>query len=183
MIVDVQNDFLSGGSLAVAGGDTIIPVLNRYIACFQACQLPIFATRDWHPPDHCSFQAQGGLWPRHCIAGSTGAAFPIDLKLPADTRIISKATSQQADAYSGFTATQLDELLQSLHIHRLFIGGLATDYCVRNTVIDALQCGYITFVLEDAIQAINQKPQDGQRALEDMLHQGAQLIHYQELAS
>ncbi|MEK7772459.1 MAG: isochorismatase family protein, partial [Pseudomonadota bacterium] len=94
IIVDVQNDFLAGGSLVVAGGNAIIPVLNRYITCFQAHQLPVFATRDWHPPDHCSFQSQGGLWPPHCIAGSTGAAFHPDLGLPAGTTIISKATSQ-----------------------------------------------------------------------------------------
>ncbi|MCE7913626.1 MAG: isochorismatase family protein [Nitrosomonas sp. PRO4] len=181
IIVDVQNDFLAGGRLAVAEGNTIIPVLNRYIACFQARQLPIFATRDWHPSDHCSFLTQGGEWPPHCIAGSAGAAFHADLTLPDNTHIISKAISQDMDAYSGFTATQLDELLQKFHIDRVFIGGIATEYCVRNTVTDALQLGYCTFVLEDAIQAINQKIQDGRLALLDMVRHGAQLLHFQEL--
>ncbi len=182
MIVDVQNDFLAGGSLAVAEGNAIIPVLNLYIARFQVHQLPIFATRDWHPPDHCSFQTQGGLWPPHCIAGSAGAAFPSGLKFPVDAHIISKATSRETDAYSGFTGTRLNEFLQSLHICQIFIGGLATEYCVRNTVNDALRLGYTTFVLEDAIEAINQNPDDSQRALEDMIHQGAKLVHCEELA-
>ena len=182
IIVDVQNDFLSGGSLSVAGGNTIIPALNRYIARFQAHQLPIFATRDWHPPDHCSFQPQGGPWPPHCIAGSAGTAFPASLKLPANTHIISKATARETDAYSGFSGTQLNELLQSLHVHRIFIGGLATEYCVLNTVNDALRLGYTTFILTDAIQAINLQPQDGQHALQEMIHSGARPTHYEELA-
>lgn len=181
IIVDVQNDFVAGGSLAVAGGNAIIPVLNRYIACFQALQLPIFATRDWHPPEHCSFLSQGGEWPPHCVAGSAGAAFHADLTLPDDAHIISKATSQEMDAYSGFTATQLDEILQKFHIDRVFIGGIATEYCVRNTVLDALQLGYCVFVLEDAIQAINQNTQDGRLALQDMVRHGAQLLQFQEL--
>lgn len=182
IVVDMQNDFLPGGSLAVAGGNEIIPQLNRYLAYFAAHQLPVFATRDWHPVSHCSFQSQGGPWPPHCIADSDGAAFHPDLKLPGNIRIISKATSQETDAYSGFTSTQLNELLKSLHIHRVFIGGIATEYCVLNTVKDALRFQYITFVLDDAICAINQQPENGQRALEEMIRLGARLIHYQELA-
>ena len=182
IVVDMQNDFLPGGRLAAAGGNEIIRVLNRYLAYFAAHQLPVFATRDWHPLSHCSFQSQGGPWPPHCIAGSDGAALHPDLKLPANAHIISKATSQETDAYSGFTGTQLNELLQSLHIHRVFIGGIATEYCVLNTVKDALRLQYITFVLIDAICAINQQPEDGQRALEEMIRLGARPIHYQELA-
>jgi len=183
IIADIQNDFLSGGSLAVAGGNAIIPVLNRYIACFQAHELPVFATRDWHPPEHCSFQPQGGLWPPHCIAESVGAAFHPDLELPANTYIISKATIQEKEAYSGFIDTQLNELLQSFTIRRIFIGGIATEYCVLNTVKDALRFHYITFILEDAICAINKQPEDGLRALEEMIHLGAIPIHYEELTS
>ena len=183
IIVDVQNDFLAGGSLAVAGGNAIIPVLNRYIACFQAHQLPIFATRDWHPPDHCSFQPQGGLWPPHCIAGSIGAAFHPDLGLPAGTTIISKAASQEEDAYSAFTDTQLNTLLQLSKIHRLFIGGLATEYCVLNTVKDAVRNHYTTFVLQDAVCAINKQPENGLHAFEEMTHLGAISIHYEELTA
>lgn len=182
MIVDMQNDFLAGGSLAVTGGNAIIPVLNQYIACFQAHQLPVFATRDWHPPDHCSFQPQGGLWPPHCIAGSIGAAFHPDLELPAGTTIISKAASQGKDAYSAFTDTGLNALLQASGIHRLFIGGLATEYCVMNTVKDAVHNHYTTFVLQDAVCAINKQPENGWRALAEMKHLGAMPIHYQALA-
>jgi len=182
IVVDMQNDFFPGGRLAAAGGNEIIRVLNRYLAYFAAHQLPVFATRDWHPLSHCSFQSQGGPWPPHCIAGSDGAALHPDLKLPANAHIISKATSQETDAYSGFTGTQLNELLQSLHIHRVFISGIATEYCVLNTVKDALRLQYITFVLIDAICAINQQPEDGQRALEEMIRLGARPIHYQELA-
>jgi len=181
-VVDMQNDFFPGGRLAAAGGNEIIRVLNRYLAYFAAHQLPVFATRDWHPLSHCSFQSQGGPWPPHCIAGSDGAALHPDLKLPANAHIISKATSQETDAYSGFTGTQLNELLQSLHIHRVFISGIATEYCVLNTVKDALRLQYITFVLIDAICAINQQPEEGQRALEEMIRLGARPIHYQELA-
>lgn len=182
IVVDMQNDFLPGGSLAVAGGDAIIPRLNRYLAYFAAHRLPVVATRDWHPPDHCSFHEQGGPWPPHCIAGSHGAAFHPDLELPATTHIISKATSRESDAYSGFSGTQLDELLRSLHIRRVFIGGIATEYCVFNTVKDALRLQYITFILEDAMRAIERQPGDGQSALQEMMQLGARSIRYQELA-
>lgn len=181
IVIDMQNDFLPGGNLAVAGGNEIIPQLNRYLAHFAAYQLPVFATRDWHPVSHCSFQSQGGPWPPHCIAGSDGAAIHSDLKLPANVRIISKATSPETDAYSGFTGTQLNELLQSLHIQRVFIGGIATEYCVFNTVKDALRLQYTTFILEDAARAINQRPGDGQRALEEMIQLGATPLHYKDL--
>src|SRR5688500_7820901 len=101
ILVDVQNDFLPGGSLAVPNGDEIIPILNRYLTLFHARGLPIFATRDWHPPDHCSFAQQGGPWPPHCVAGTPGAAFPRSLELSPGTHIISKATNREKDAYSG----------------------------------------------------------------------------------
>ncbi len=182
IMVDMQNDFLPGGSLAIAGGNAIIPQLNRYLAYFAAHRLPVFATRDWHPPDHCSFQPQGGQWPPHCIAGSGGAAFHPDLELPIGTHIVSKATTRENDAYSGFSGTQLDELLRSLHIQRIFIGGVATEYCVFNTVKDALRLRYITFILEDAMRAIERQPGDGQRALQEMMQLGARSIRYQELA-
>ena len=182
IVVDMQNDFLPGGRLAVARGDDIIPQLNRYLAYFTAHQLPVFATRDWHPPDHCSFQPQGGQWLPHCIAGSDGAAFHPALELPAATHIISKAMARESDAYSGFSGTQLDELLRSLHTRRVFIGGVATEYCVFHTVKDALQLQYATFVLKDAMRAIDRQPGDGQRALQKMMQLGAQSIRYQELA-
>ena len=173
IVVDVQNDFLPGGSLAVPEGDAVIPVLNRYIALFNGKGLPVFATRDWHPPDHCSFRPQGGRWPPHCIAGTAGAAFPAALELTSGTRIISKADTQAKDAYSGFEGTPLNALLQAAAVRRVFVGGLATDYCVLNTVKDALRCNYATFVIEDAVRAVNVKPDDGAHALEEMRRLGA----------
>ncbi len=165
VIIDMQNDFLPGGSLAVPMADTIIPVINRYLKLFHEYGLPVFATRDWHPPDHCSFQQQGGPWPPHCIAPTIGAAFHPEIEFPINTQVISKATTAEKEAYSGFTDTQLHALLQELSIRRLFIGGIATEYCVLNTVKDARQHHYTTFVLEDAICAINLKPDDGLHAV------------------
>ncbi|MBS0423360.1 MAG: isochorismatase family protein [Proteobacteria bacterium] len=182
IVVDMQNDFLPGGSLAVAGGNDIIPQLNRYLAYFAAHRLPVVATRDWHPPDHYSFQPQGGPWPPHCIAGSDGAAFHSGLELPITTHIVSKATARENDAYSAFSGTQLDELLQALHIRRVFVGDIATEYCVFNTVKDALRLRYAAFVLEDAVRAIERQSGGGQRALQEMVYLGAQFIHYEELA-
>lgn len=182
IVIDMQNDFLPGGRLAVTGGADIIPQLNRYLAYFAAHRLPVVATRDWHPPDHCSFQPQGGPWPPHCIAGSDGAGFHPGLELPIATHIVSKATARECDTYSAFSGTQLDELLQSLYIQRVFVGGLATEYCVFNTVKDALQLRYATFVLEDAVRAIEQQSGDGQRALQEMFDLGAKSMHYEELA-
>ena len=177
LIVDVQNDFLPGGSLAVPKSDEIVPVLNRYLNIFSA--LPVFATRDWHPLQHCSFRTQGGPWPPHCVAGTSGAAFAATLQLPPSTVIISKATRLAQDAYSGFQDTDLDSQLRAGNINRLFIGGLATDYCVLNTVRDALKLGYRVLLLVDAIRAV--LPEDGQRAEMEMISLGAQRIACEEV--
>jgi len=181
IVVDVQNDFLPGGRLAVPDGDQVVPVLNRYIAAFTAKQLPIFATRDWHPADHCSFQAQGGPWPPHCIADSEGAAFAPGLKLSAGTTVISKAMTRDKDAYSGFEGTDLDGRLRDAGAQRLFIGGLATDYCVLNTVMDALRHGYEVLLLSDAIRAVNIKSDDGRNAEQEMIRVGAVSLRYEML--
>ncbi len=173
IIVDVQNDFLPGGSLAVPQGDTVVPVLNAYIAAFTQRGLPIYATRDWHPAQHCSFKDQGGIWPPHCVAHSRGARFAAGLALPPSTTIVSKATNAGQDAYSGFEGTPLDAELRAAGVQRMFIGGLATDYCVLNTVKDALARHYTVYLLEDAIRAVNVEPQDGQRAESEMQRLGA----------
>jgi nicotinamidase/pyrazinamidase len=183
LVTDIQNDFLPGGSLAVAGGDEVVPLLNRYIAAFQAQGLPVYATRDWHPPGHCSFHAQGGPWPIHCVAGTHGAAFAATLVLPPDTTVISKATLQDQEAYSSFQGTDLASRLRAAGIRRLFIGGLTTDYCVLNTVRDARQLGYEVFVLADAIRAVDVQPGDGQRAEEEMTRLGARRITLEGLAA
>ena len=176
IVVDVQNDFLPGGALAVPDGDAVVPVLNRYLARFTARGLPVYATRDWHPRDHCSFRAQGGPWPPHCLAGSPGAGFSPALNLPPATQVISKATTAEHDAYSGFEGTDLDARLCAQTVHRLWVGGLATDYCVRNTVRDALQRDYAVLLLRDAIRAVNVRPHDGETAIAEMLRLGARAI-------
>ena len=169
------------GSLAVAAGDQVVPVCNEYLARFAAHRLPVFATRCWHTPAHCSFAERGGPWPPHCIAGTPGARFPPELQLPEDVFIISKGTSSEADAYSAFEGTHLGELLRAQAVRRVFVGGLATDYCVLNTVSDALARGYQSVLLEDAIRAVNVKPGDGERAIEQMLSAGAQVADLQRL--
>lgn len=182
IVVDVQNDFLPGGSLAVKQGEEVVPFLNRYIALFRAKGLPIFATRDWHPANHCSFREQGGMWPRHCIADTQGAAFSPQLDLPPDARIISKATMPEKDAYSGFEGTELESLLRAAGTRRLFVGGLATEYCVLNTVKDAHLRNYETFLLGDAVRAVNVHPEDQRLALEEMTRLGAELTGIEALA-
>ena len=176
LVTDIQNDFLRGGSLAVAGGDEVVSVLNRYVDEFVAKGLPVYATRDWHPAGHCSFHPQGGPWPVHCVAGTPGAEFAASLRLPPDTTVISKATLLDQEAYSSFQGTDLDRRLRAAGIHRIFIGGLTTDYCVLSTVRDARQLGYEAFVLVDAIRAVNVQPGDGRRAEEEIARVGARRI-------
>ena len=139
LIADVQNDFLPGGALAVKGGDEIVPVLRSYIDRFQSRGLPIFLSQDWHPPNHCSFREQGGPWPIHCVAGSAGALPPPSFHIPETATIIHKATLPDKEAYSAFQNTPLHKHLQAAGIVRLFIGGLATDYCILHTVRDKMQ--------------------------------------------
>ncbi|HSD55114.1 MAG TPA: nicotinamidase [Burkholderiales bacterium] len=181
LVVDVQQDFLPGGALAVREGDAVIPVLNRYIERFRRQGLPIFATRDWHPPDHCSFRERGGPWPLHCVAGSPGAELPGALVLPPRTPMISKATSPDKEAYSGFDGTDLAARLHQLGCRRVFIGGLTTDYCVRTTALDALQAGLEVVVLVDATRPVDVQPGDGARALAEITTQGARLATSSEL--
>lgn len=183
VLVDVQLDFLPGGSLAVPHGDEVVPALNRYIAVFRGLTFPVVATRDWHPPDHCSFKAQGGPWPPHCVAGSDGARFAALLDLPCEGRIVSKATTRDKDAYSGFEGTDLDDWLKHAGVSRVFVGGLATDYCVLNTVRDALRLGYATFLLLDAVRAVDVAPDDGARAIDEMRRLGATAIEFDQVSA
>jgi nicotinamidase/pyrazinamidase len=180
--VDVQNDFLPGGSLAVPQGDAVVPAMNRYLAAFAARALPVYATRDWHPANHCSFRALGGIWPPHCVAATGGAEFALCLVLPQAATIISKATTAEADAYSGFVGTDLAARLRAGGATRLFIGGLATDYCVLNTVRDALAEGFEVLLLADAIRAVDVNAGDGERALREMQRLGARCVRYEDLA-
>lgn len=174
IVVDVQNDFLPGGVLAVPGGGVIEPI-NRHIRQFERLRLPVFATRDWHPRQHCSFHERGGPWPSHCVAGTHGARAPPQLELPPDVHLILKATQPEADAYSGFQGADLAQQLLDLGCKRVFVAGLATEYCVRATVLDARAAGLEVVVLADAIRALNAKSGDEEHALAEMKAAGAQI--------
>lgn len=175
IVVDVQNDFLPGGALGVNDGDAVVPVLNEWIRIFTSKTLPIFATRDWHPAGHCSFVENGGTWPKHCVADSPGAQFAEDLALPADVTIVNKGTDSDKEAYSGFQGTDLSDQLHAKGVKRVIIGGLATDYCVLNTVNDALANGFDVVLLTHAIRAVDLNSGDGDRAIESMLERGAKV--------
>jgi len=183
LIADIQNDFLPGGTLGIRGGDEIIPVLLTYIRRFQAHGLPVFLTRDWHPPNHCSFRTQGGLWPVHCVAGSHGSLAPPTFEAPASAVIIYKAIDADREAYSAFQDTPLHRHLQAIGVRRLFIGGLATDYCVLNTARDARAYGYAVCLLTDGIKAVNLQPEDGRHAEEEMINLGAVPVHVEMLTA
>jgi nicotinamidase/pyrazinamidase len=180
LVTDMQVDFVSG-SLAVPEALHILPVISRYIGAFQARGLPIVATRDWHPPDHVSFDTCGGPWPVHCVAGTRGAELLPALGLPRDTHVIDKATRRDREAYSAFAEPPLDALLGRLGARRLFACGLATEYCVLNTVRDALHRGYEVFLLVDAIRAVNLLPEDGAVAVRAMLALGAKALRIDEI--
>jgi nicotinamidase/pyrazinamidase len=173
LVVDVQRDFLPGGSLPVAGGERVIAPINRLLDAFAARGLPIFASRDWHPGDHCSFRERGGPWPAHCVAGSPGAAFAAGLRLPAPANVVSKATRADAESYSAFGGTDLGQRLRDAGVTRLVVAGLATDYCVLHTVTDALAAGFAVVVVVDAVAAVDVRPGDGDRALARVRELGA----------
>jgi nicotinamidase/pyrazinamidase len=190
LVVDVQNDFCPGGSLAVADGDTVVPILNQYMERAATAGIPIFASRDWHPAQTAHFSAYGGRWPPHCVQGTSGAAFHPDLRLPAGTVVVSKGMNPVDEGYSLFEAWLEDgrdalTALRELGVTRVHVGGLATDYCVRATALDALAAGFDTFLLADAIRAVEVEPGDGARAIEEMRAAGAQeetLEHFHPMA-
>jgi len=173
LVVDVQNDFLPGGALGVRHGDEVVGPLNRMIARWRALDLPVVFTRDWHPADHCSFHAQGGPWPPHCVAMAPGAKFASSLDVPPDAIIVSKGTDPRREAYSAFQGTGLADLLRHRGVQRVIIGGLATDYCIRATGVDARAEGFDYVVLADAVRAVDVKPGDGARALAELAANGA----------
>jgi nicotinamidase/pyrazinamidase len=186
VVVDLQNDFCPGGSLGVQSGDAIVAVVNRYLEGFGSAGAPVFLTRDWHPPVTRHFQAHGGVWPPHCVQGTSGAQFHPSLAAPSEAVIVSKGMDPDADAYSGFQAEDdagrlLPHALAERGVRRLYVGGLATDYCVRATVLDALREGFEVVVLADAIGAVDLEPGDGDRAIDEMRGAGAQLSTLIEL--
>jgi nicotinamidase/pyrazinamidase len=181
IIVDVQNCFCPGGELPVKEGDKIIPTINKYIHKFQKAGAKIYATRDWHPPDHKSFKEYGGIWPPHCLKGSKGAEFRSDLKLPEETTVISTGDKPSLDGYSGFDHTNLERKLKGDGIYRVFVGGLATDYCVKYTVLDAVEKSFEAILLTDAIKGVNRKPGDAERAIGEMVKKGAKKATLSEI--
>ena len=180
-ITDMQNDFLPGGALGVPDGDKIIPYVNRAIALFKKNNRAIFFTRDWHPPDHCSFKDRGGPWPPHCVQNTAGAEFSSELNIPEGSTIISKGLEKNSEQYSTLGGRDADgntenALMKKSGIRRIFVAGLATDYCVLNSVKDALAEGYEVYVLTDTIRAVDVNPGDGEKALEEMIRAGAKTI-------
>lgn len=186
LIVDVQKDFCPGGALAVSDGDKIIPNLNRYIEIFYKNKLPVFVSRDWHPNQTGHFKKFGGLWPDHCIQGTEGACFHPGLKLPQDVIILSKGMNQDQEAYSVFQAQDrglrwFEDILKSSRIRELYVGGLATDYCVKASVLDGLKKGFRVKLLIDAIKGVNINPRDSERAVEEMVNNGAEKITLKDM--
>ena len=178
LIVDVQNDFCPGGALAVPEGDTVVPILNEYARKFAADAYPVFASRDSHPEVTKHFRAQGGPWPPHCVAGTQGAAFHPELKLPDHASVLTKGTNPTDDGYSAFEAVDddgrgLGDVLRKGDVASLYVGGLATEYCVRASVMDGLENGLDVVVLLDAVRGIDVKPGVVARALDEMLRAGA----------
>jgi nicotinamidase/pyrazinamidase len=187
LIVDVQNDFCPGGGLAVPGGDRVVPKINNYIRYFTRNKLPILATRDWHPPRSRHFRDFGGTWPVHCIQNTRGAAFHPDLKIPKEAILVYKGMDPQDDAYSGFSAQDLSgqllyNLLKKMGVTELFIAGLATDYCVKFTAMDALKNKFKVRILADAIKGVDLKPDDSQSAIKKLTKMGAKKIKISDLA-
>jgi len=181
LVVDVQKDFCPGGALEVPDGDRVVPVLNRHAATAAAHGWPVYASRDWHPPVSSHFREYGGEWPPHCVQHTAGAAFHDDLRLPASAIVVTKGHESADD--SGYSAlkgrtpdgrTLLDDL-RARGVGHLYVGGLATDYCVRQAVLDARNAGFEVTVLEDSIAGVDVRPGDSARAIDEMRSAGATL--------
>jgi nicotinamidase/pyrazinamidase len=166
LIIDFQNDFTPGGALGVEGGDEIAGRLNE-LAADPRFEL-VAATRDWHPPDHGSFKERGGIWPAHCVQGTLGAELHSGLARDRVDVVVDKGQDPSADGYSGFEATRLEELLRAHGVDRVMIGGIATDYCVKNTALDALRLGFGVTIDRDAVRGVEVKPGDSERALDEI---------------
>ena len=176
IVVDVQNDFCPGGSLAVAQGDEVVAPLNRLIKEFLDRGEPVYKTRDWHPAQTKHFAVYGGTWPVHCVQDTAGAEFHPDLLDDPRITVISKGTDEAADGYSGFDGTNLGQLLRDEGVEEVWVGGLATDYCVKQTVLDAVRQGFEVKALADAMRAVNVKPDDGANAVEEMRQAVAEIL-------
>src|SRR5262245_48368607 len=178
LIIDFQNDFTSGGALEVPHGDEIAEPVNRLAERFDH----VFATRDWHPPDHASFETEGGPWPVHCVQGTHGAELHPAMRDIEKNAIVDVGVERDDEGYSGFENSILADLLRREGIDELAVVGLATDYCVRASAIDACREGFDTTVVTDAIRPVDVEPGDGERALEDMRRAGAKMATSRDLS-
>ena len=178
IVVDVQNDFLPGGALAVAEGHRVLDPINKLMPRFRS----VYATRDWHPHNHQSFAAHGGPWPYHCVQGSPGAELSPKLAHQHIKKIVSKGTDPETEGYSAFDGTDLEQHLRSAGVKRVFVGGLATDYCIKATALDARARHFPVVVVTDAIAAVKVKPEDEAAALETMRAAGCVLAHSDEIS-
>lgn len=186
VVVDLQNDFAdAAGSLSVQGGKQIVPPVNEAVRDALAAGAPVVVTQDWHPESTPHFQKDGGIWPVHCVGGTWGAELHPAFELPADTPRVRKGSNGE-DGYSGFTMrdptsgeeipTELEALLRSRGVERVVVAGLATDYCVKATALDAVRLGFGVEVIADAVAAVNLAPEDGQRALAEMVEAGVGVV-------
>lgn len=195
ILVDIQNDFLPGGTLAVPDGDAVIPVANQLLTQFEL----VFATQDWHPSNHGSFASQHDgcsvgdvvdlhglqqmLWPDHCVQGSRGAEFSSELQLDERAQIFPKGTDITVDSYSGFfdngkrQSTGLGDALKEVGVSKVFVAGLATDYCVKFTALDARELGFDVMLIEDGCRGVNLQPDDVANAIQEMRDAGIKIIH------
>jgi nicotinamidase/pyrazinamidase len=185
LIIDVQNDFCTNGALEVPGNERVIEPLNRAAECFTAEGLPILASRDWHPPVTRHFSGYGGVWPPHCVQESSGAAFHPALRLPQGTLVISKGMDPDSDSYSVFDGSSVDgrslqKILEELQVRHLYIGGLATDYCVCSSVLDARKAGFEVTVLADAIAGVDLVAGDSEKARLKMMNSGVNFCRTDE---
>jgi len=183
IVVDVQNDFCPGGSLAVANADEVVAPLNELMKKFLDRGEPVFKTRDWHPAKTKHFADHGGIWPVHCVQNTAGAEFHPGLLDDPRITIISKGIDESADGYSGFDGTNLARDLLDQEVEEVWVGGLATDYCVKHTVLDALGQGFEVKALADAMRAVNVNPTDGDQAIEEMRAAGAEIVGNERAAA
>jgi nicotinamidase/pyrazinamidase len=175
IVVDVQNDFCPGGTLAVPHGDEVVEPLNRLIDEFLARGEPVYKSRDWHPAETKHFAAQGGVWPVHCVQNTKGAEFHPALRNDPRINVISKGLGD-TNCYSAFDETDLLDLLHQQNVEEVVVGGLATDYCVKSTVLDARKNGFKVKALKNAMRAVDVQPGDGERAIEEMRAAGAVIL-------
>lgn len=181
IVVDLQRDFCPGGALPVRQGDKIVQPINALVQKFEDQHLPVVFTRDWHPRDHCSFRSQGGVWPPHAVKDSPGAQFHPSLYVPRSATVISKASRKNVEAYSGFEGTDLASRLKTMDVSDLYVAGLATDYCVKNTVIDGIKRGFGVSLVKDCVKGVNLKRTDSASAYRQMLSRGARTTTSQQL--